>query len=89
MYSEQNPHLNGEALEKEENFKKLEQCMETLPEEQKQAVQLFYLESKCYNEIAAITGFDWNKVRSYIQNGKRNLKLCMEEKQLKTDVQET
>jgi RNA polymerase sigma factor (sigma-70 family) len=87
MYSEQNTHLNGEALEKEENFKKLEQCMDSLPVEQKQAVQLFYLQSKCYNEIAAITGFDWNKVRSYIQNGKRNLKLCMEEKQIRTDEQ--
>ncbi len=87
MYSGQNTHLNGEALEKEENFKKLEQCMDSLPVEQKQAVQLFYLESKCYNEIAAITGVEWNKVRSYIQNGKRNLKLCMEEKQLRTDEQ--
>ncbi|MBX2935162.1 MAG: sigma-70 family RNA polymerase sigma factor [Ferruginibacter sp.] len=85
MYSEQNTHLNGEALEKEENFKKMELCIETLPEEQKQSVKLFYLESKCYNEIAEITGFDWNKVRSYIQNGKRNLKICMEGKQNKTD----
>jgi len=83
MYSEQNTHLNGEALEKEENFKKLEQCMDSLPEEQKQSVMLFYLENKCYNEIAEITGYDWNKVRSYIQNGKRNLKICIEEKQLK------
>ena len=85
MYSEQNTHLNGEALEKEENFKKLEQCIDILPEEQKQSVMLFYLEKKCYNEIAVITGFDWNKVRSYIQNGKRNLKLCLEEKQIKID----
>jgi len=83
MYSEQNMHLNGEALEKEENFKKLEQCMETLPEEQKRSVMLFYLENKCYNEIAEITGFEWSKVRSYIQNGKRNLKICIDEKQLK------
>ena len=80
MYSEQNMHLNVEVLEKEENFKKLEQCMETLPDEQKQSVMLFYLENKCYNEIAAITGFEWNKVRSYIQNGKRNLKICIDEK---------
>lgn len=80
MYSEQNSHLNDEALEKEENFKKLESCLETLPGEQKESVRLFYLESKCYKEIAGITGFDWNKVRSYIQNGKRNLKICMEEK---------
>ena len=78
MYSEENTHLNGEAFEKEENFKKLEKCMETLPFEQQQTVKLFYLESKCYNEIAAITGFEWNKVRSYIQNGKRNLKNCMD-----------
>ncbi len=85
MYSEQNTHLNGEALEKEENYKKLEQCMDSLPEEQKQSVMLFYLQNKCYNEIAAITGHDWNKVRSYIQNGKRNLKICIEEKNLKLD----
>lgn len=82
MYSEQNTHLNGEALEKEENFKKLEQCMDTLADEQKRTVMLFYLDQKCYNEIAEITGYDWNKVRSYIQNGKRNLKICMEEKQV-------
>lgn len=86
MYSEQNTHLNGEALEKEENFKKMEFCIDTLPEEQKQSVKLFYLQSKCYNEIAEITGFDWNKVRSYIQNGKRNLKICMENKQNKTEI---
>jgi len=85
MYSEQNAHLNGEALEKEENFKKLEQCLEALPEEQHETVKLFYLEGKCYNEIAAITGFEWNKVRSYIQNGKRNLKICIEEKQINLD----
>ena len=80
MYSEQNTHLNGETLEKEENFKKLEQCMDSLPDEQKRTVMLFYLENKCYNEIAVITGFNWNKVRSYIQNGKRNLKICIDEK---------
>ncbi|HNA65633.1 MAG TPA: sigma-70 family RNA polymerase sigma factor [Ferruginibacter sp.] len=80
MYSEQNTHLNGDILEKEENFKKLEQCIDTLAHDQKRAVVLFYLENKCYNEIAEITGHEWNKVRSYIQNGKRNLKICMENK---------
>jgi RNA polymerase sigma factor (sigma-70 family) len=82
MQSAENTHLNGEVLEKESNFVKLEQCLDTLTEEQKQTVQLFYLENKCYNEIAEITGYDWNKVRSYIQNGRRNLKLCMDEKGL-------
>ena len=81
MQTEQNTHLNDEAFEKEENFKNLANCMEKLPSEQKQTVELFYLEKKCYNEIAAITGYEWSKVRSFIQNGKRNLKICMEEKQ--------
>ena len=84
MQSEQITHLNGEAFDKEENFRKLERCIDALPEEQKRTVELFYLESKCYNEIAALTGYEWSKVRSYIQNGKRNLKICMEEKLVKS-----
>ena len=77
MQSESEMHLNGE-LQKEETFKIMEACLETLPLEQKQTVELFYLQEKCYNEIAELTGYDWNKVRSYIQNGRRNLKICME-----------
>jgi len=80
MQSGENMHLNGEAVEKEANFAVMEQCLQTLPQEQRETVKLFYLENKCYNEIAAITGYDWNKVRSYIQNGRRNLKICMESK---------
>lgn len=80
MQSGQTTHLENEALEKEENFRKLEECMEQLTLEQQESIKLFYLEKKCYNEIAAITGYEWNKVRSYIQNGKRNLKICIEEK---------
>jgi RNA polymerase sigma factor (sigma-70 family) len=56
----------------------LAQCIETLSGEQKRCVSLFYLEEKSYKDIVAETGFDMNKVKSYIQNGKRNLKLCME-----------
>jgi RNA polymerase sigma factor (sigma-70 family) len=80
MQSEQNTHLNDEQLEKEENYSQLEKCMEVLQDEQKKCIELFYLKHKCYNEIVSITGYDWNKIRSYIQNGKRNLKICMEEK---------
>lgn len=79
MQYEENVHLNG-VLEKEENFKKLEYCIETLINEQKESIRLFYLEEKCYNEIVEITGQEWNQVRSLIQNGRRNLKLCMESK---------
>jgi RNA polymerase sigma factor (sigma-70 family) len=77
VQSEENVHLNG-VLEKEENFKKLEYCIGTLTSEQQAAIRLFYLEEKCYNEIVEITGQEWNQVRSFIQNGRRNLKICME-----------
>ena len=77
MQSENFEHLDS-VLEKEHELKKLETCIEHLPHEQKQSIQLFYLENKCYNEIAAQTGYDWNKIRSLIQNGRRNLKICME-----------
>lgn len=77
VQSEENVHLNG-VLEKEENFKKMEYCLGTLTKEQSEAIKLFYLEGKCYNEIVDMTGQEWNQVRSLIQNGRRNLKLCME-----------
>ena len=80
MQSTQSTHLSNEALEKEAAFKLLEECMETLPADQQQSIQLFFVQKKCYNEIAEITGYEWNKVRSYIQNGKRNLKICMDGK---------
>ncbi len=77
VQTEENAHL-VDMLEKEENFKKLEYCLSTLTRDQQDAIRLFYLENKCYNEIVEITGQDWNQVRSFIQNGRRNLKVCME-----------
>ena len=77
MQTEENVHLNG-VLEKEENFQRLEYCLTTLSEDQRKAVQLFYLEGKCYNEIVELMGQEWKQVRSFIQNGRRNLKTCME-----------
>lgn len=85
MQSGENVHLNGE-LEKEENFKKLEYCLGTLTNEQQQAIRLFYLDGKCYNEIVEITGHEWNQVRSFIQNGRRNLKNCMEDEEVKSQT---
>ncbi len=77
MQSGENMHLDG-ILEKEENFKKLAGCMESLTGDQETAIRLFYLDGKSYNEIVTISGIEWNAVRSLIQNGRRNLKLCME-----------
>jgi RNA polymerase sigma factor (sigma-70 family) len=67
------------VFEKERQLDKLSGCMQELNEEQRQTVRLFYLEDKCYNEITEITGYDWNKVRSLVQKGRRNLKICMEQ----------
>lgn len=63
----------------EEDLTKLEKCIERLKENQKECVQLFFLEERCYKEIAEKTGMDLKMVKSQIQNGKRNLKLCMEQ----------
>jgi RNA polymerase sigma-70 factor, ECF subfamily len=60
--------------------KGLADCIERLKEEQKECITQFYYENRCYNEIAANMGLDEKKVKSHLQNAKRNLKLCLEEK---------
>ncbi len=67
-------HLN----EKEAQIAVMEQAIEQLNKEQKTCIELFYLKNKSYVEIEELTGFTNNEVKSYIQNGKRNLKLKME-----------
>jgi len=62
----------------EQDLVSMKNCMEKLPEEQKTCINLFYLEQKSYNQVAELSGFDLKKVKSYIQNGKRNIKICME-----------
>ena len=81
MQSEDFTHLDN-ILDKEKEFRSLEKCVEKLGEEQRVVIRLFYLESKCYNEIVAITGLEWDKIRSLLQNGRRNLKICMEKQAL-------
>ena len=56
----------------------LKDCIEKLRNEQKRCIHLFYFENKCYREIAVELKLDEKKVKSYIQNGKRNLKICLE-----------
>lgn len=67
-----------EKDEKEEKLEKLEEAINQLNEEQKLCVKLFYIEGKSYKDIVDITGFDVKKVKSFIQNGKRNLKIILE-----------
>jgi RNA polymerase sigma-70 factor (ECF subfamily) len=77
VQNEEEVHLNG-VLQKEEHFKQLQICMDQLPAKQMIVIKMFYLEERSYNEIADKTGLEWTQVRSFIQNGRRNLKICME-----------
>ena len=74
--------IQEENNELENDLKKIEQvrldvlkdCLYELNEDQKKCIILFYLERKSYNEIVALTSFSLLQVKSFIQNGKRNLK---------------
>lgn len=64
--------------EREKQIVLMETAIAQLTADQKLCIELFYLNNKSYNEIVTITGYTNNDVKSYIQNGKRNLKLKME-----------
>lgn len=70
-------HLDGEN-EKERSLLRLEDAIRELNEEQRICIELFYLKQMCYKEVSDLSGFTMNQVKSYIQNGKRNLKIIME-----------
>jgi RNA polymerase sigma-70 factor (ECF subfamily) len=69
-----------ELLANEKTYSLLEQSIEELSEEQKQCVTLFYLKKNSYQQITETTGFSLMQVKSYIQNGKRNLRMLLEKK---------
>ena len=60
--------------------KALEDCIKKLKDYQRECIRQFYFDNKCYKEIAVNLDLDEKKVKSHLQNGKRNLKLCLEEK---------
>ncbi|MCW5907520.1 MAG: sigma-70 family RNA polymerase sigma factor [Chitinophagales bacterium] len=80
--SVENPEENHleEALEKEFVLQHLQEGIETLKEEQRVCIELFYLKDQSYAQISETTGYDMNAVKSYIQNGKRNLKIFISSK---------
>lgn len=67
-----------ESMQREEKLTLLEKAIEQLKVEQKTCIELLYLQQKSYQEVAHITGYDIKKVKSYIQNGRRNLKIILE-----------
>jgi RNA polymerase sigma factor (sigma-70 family) len=76
MESELSLHPEG-ITDTELQLREMEGSMEGLDEKQRRCLELFYLEVKCYKEVSDITGFSLNEVKSFIQNGKRNLKILM------------
>ncbi len=68
-----------EKVIKEQRLQRLEDAISALGDEQKTCIELFYLKDKSYKEICDITGMNEKQVKSHIQNGKRNLKLILEQ----------
>lgn len=70
----------NEIQQNEQTYNLLEEAIEELNEEQRRCVILFYLQKNSYQQIVDKTGYNLSQVKSYIQNGKRNLKLLMDKK---------
>ena len=69
----ENQHHNSDETGKQQILT-MEEAIEQLPTEQKRCIELFYMQEKSYQQVMELTGFDFKQVKSYIQNGKRNLK---------------
>lgn len=74
------PFEKHQHVEKDRKLHLMSESLDELNREQKQCVTLFYLEKKSYQQISEETGYTVMQVKSYIQNGKRNLKLLLEKK---------
>jgi RNA polymerase sigma-70 factor (ECF subfamily) len=72
------PQDQHNKLELEQQLVSLESAIEELNDEQKTAIQLFYIDRKSYTEVSEIMAIPLKKVKSAIQNGKRNLKMKLE-----------
>jgi RNA polymerase sigma factor (sigma-70 family) len=71
-----------EIREKEKLLDWMQEGLQSLNAEQQQCVTLFYLQKKSYHQISIETGFSLLQVKSFIQNGKRNLRAMIERKVL-------
>jgi RNA polymerase sigma factor (sigma-70 family) len=71
-----NHPINNDELN--DSIPKLQKGIEQLKTNQRKCIELLYLQEKSYKEVADITGFSLKQVKSHIQNGKRNLKIILE-----------
>ena len=70
-------HQDITELDKEQQLQTLEKAIKELKDKQRECIELFYLQQKSYDEICQLTGYSNNDVKSSIQNGKRNLKILL------------
>lgn len=78
FFMENSEEMHPLDSEEEIDEKRLNDCISKLKEEQRKCIIMFYYENKCYREISDHLKLDEKKVKSYLQNGKRNLKICLE-----------
>lgn len=64
----------------EHTLQQMNEALTLLNEEQRKSITLFYLEKYSYEQIIEHTGYSFMQVKSYIQNGKRNLKTILLQK---------
>jgi len=83
MYSGDTAHPIAEEYIEDPNIERLEYCIEQLNEAQQKCIRQFYLDDKSYKDIAGEQNLPMGTVRSHIQNGRRNLRKCIEEKAAK------
>lgn len=69
-----------DAVNDELMLENMKACLSLLKDNQRKCVELFYLKALSYHEISSATKLTLNEVKSNIQNGKRNLKLMIEDK---------
>ena len=79
VFMENSEETHLQSNKREQEYALLEKALADLDEGQRICIELFYLKDKSYTQIVELTNYDLNKVKSYIQNGKRNLKLQLEE----------
>jgi len=79
MESDELLHLRDEDGQ-EKLDKNLYDGIEELKEEQKKCIELYFMQNKTYEEVSEITGYTIKEVKSYLQNGKRNLKIFLTER---------
>lgn len=86
MYSEEKWHpIQEEEEEAKLPIESLNECIESLPDGQRNCIKKFYVEEMTYKDIADELQLELGKVRSYIQNGRRNLRICVEQKTVQNE----